>query len=166
MTSSQLASGGGERPPVHCDARGPGQDRAQASDGAHPQEARARLLRLCGWQAGLERQAPSLVPSHSGPPGAVLCSYSRWTHLIYVSMSQCPNFCQMSCWRTLPGGDAGWGTASGRYHSSGLRSVKNANMPCSSPNPPRSQDVHVPNQIQHFPYLKSRVRVCSPLWPR
>ena len=90
MTSSQLASGGRERPPVHCDARGPGQDRAQASDGAHPQEARARLLRLRGWQAGLERQAPSLVPSHSGPPGAVLCSYSRWTQLIsiYVSMSK------------------------------------------------------------------------------
>ena len=32
-------------------------------------------------------------------------------HSSSVSMSQCLNFSQMSCWRTSLGGNVGWGTA-------------------------------------------------------
>ena len=88
-----------------------------------------------------------------------------------VSMSLCLNFCQMSCSRTLPGGDAGWGTASGRYHSSGLRSVESEMQTCHvQVQIPRDKItihcmcIHIPKKIQPFSYLSSRVR--SPLWPR
>ena len=84
VTSSQLAGSGGQWPPVHCDAWGPGQDRPQEGDGAHPQEAGARLLRLRGQQAGVERQEASLVPGHGGPSGAILCSCSRWRQVINI----------------------------------------------------------------------------------